>query len=235
MAGLTAADLLDLADEGRSLDWLSRGLLLASRAWPEGTATARLALPVGVRDRLVLALRVQTFGRLLSLRAPCGACGAELVATVDLADVLAAHGAEPPWQVTVDFDGVPIDVRLPSTGDLLAAAALPDGEDGWELFARCVAATPPGEAAAARGKVAAAIAEADPMTSLELELECHACGARFSEPFDIVTGFWREIEAAADRAALEVHLLASAYGWAERDVLAMSAGRRQRYLALREP
>jgi len=234
MGGLTAADLLDLADEGRALDWPSRGLLLVARAWPESADIARLDLPLGVRDRLALALRVQTFGRVLELRARCRACGAELAASVDLGSVLGAYAGEPPARVSVEVDGAPIEARMPSTADVLAAAAMPPGEDEWVLFERCVGSKPQGDAERVRRKVAEAIAEADPITSLEFELECHACGARSAEPFDPVAAFWREIEAAADRAAIEVHALASSYGWSERDILAMPAGRRQRYLALRD-
>lgn len=234
MSGLTAADQLRLADHGRALGWPQRALLLAAQAWPDATPDAHLALPVGVRDRLVLALRVRTFGRDMELRSRCLQCGVELAARVDLAGVLAAHAGEPPAEIVVDVDGTQVRARLPSTADVLDAAAQPPGEDEWTLLERCLTSQAVGRTETVRAKVAAAIAEADPMTSLEFDLECHACGVRRSESFDIVVGFWREIEAAADRAALEVHRLASSYGWSERDILAMPAPRRQRYLGLRD-
>jgi hypothetical protein len=50
-------------------------------------------------------------------------------------------------------------------------------------------------------------------------------------PFDIVTFLWREIENLAGHLLRDVHTLASAYGWRESDILALSAARRDFYLA----
>jgi hypothetical protein len=47
-----------------------------------------------------------------------------------------------------------------------------------------------------------------------------------------VTFFWSEISAEARRLLLEVHNLASAYGWSESDILSMSALRRRYYLEM---
>jgi hypothetical protein len=43
---------------------------------------------------------------------------------------------------------------------------------------------------------------------------------------------WREIESMAGRLLRDVHALASAYGWHEKDILALSPVRRQFYLTL---
>ena len=55
---------------------------------------------------------------------------------------------------------------------------------------------------------------------------------RWRAVFDIVTFFWSEIEAWACRILREVHILASAYGWCERDILALTSARRQFYLEM---
>ncbi len=49
---------------------------------------------------------------------------------------------------------------------------------------------------------------------------------------DIGRFLWREVSVAARRMLAEVHLLASAYGWAERDILALCPVRRAAYLEL---
>jgi hypothetical protein len=41
-----------------------------------------------------------------------------------------------------------------------------------------------------------------------------------------------ELNAAATRLLHDVHTLASAYGWSEGDILAMSEARRARYVAM---
>ncbi len=59
-------------------------------------------------------------------------------------------------------------------------------------------------------------------------------GFVFSVAFDIVSFLWNELNAWAIRTLREVHILASAYGWSETDILAMSPWRRQFYLEVLE-
>ena len=76
------------------------------------------------------------------------------------------------------------------------------------------------------------MAEADPQADIQLALSCPACGHQWLSTFDIVSFFWSEINAWAYRILREVHILASAYGWREADILAMSPYRRQLYLEM---
>jgi hypothetical protein len=48
--------------------------------------------------------------------------------------------------------------------------------------------------------------------------------------FDIASFFWTEIAAEAKRLLGEVHILASAYGWREADILSLNPLRRRFYL-----
>ena len=66
----------------------------------------------------------------------------------------------------------------------------------------------------------------------ELALACPECGHRWTETFDIVSFLWAELDSCAHRLVGDVHSLASAYGWRESDVLALSPSRRQAYLEL---
>ena len=233
MRGLSAGDLLDVADIGQALDWTSRGVLLAASAAPGATAEACAALPLGVRDRLVMALRIQLFGRALAVRTQCRACATELSADIDLADLLVHVAPEPRASVRLELGSGIVEARMPTSDDLRAVASMDAADSEWALFERCttVSGVLP-DRALARASVAQALADADPLASLELDFVCEACGARFSAPLDIVACVWREVEAAAHRAAIDVHRLASAYGWHEHDILAMPDARRQRYLRL---
>jgi hypothetical protein len=47
------------------------------------------------------------------------------------------------------------------------------------------------------------------------------------DPVDLV---WREFAALARRLEDEVHVLASAYGWTESEILALPDSRRRRYV-----
>jgi hypothetical protein len=83
-----------------------------------------------------------------------------------------------------------------------------------------------------RGAIMDRMEHEEPLANITLDAACPACGHRWRIVFDIVSFFWTEINAWAIRLMREVHLLASAYGWRERDILAMGARRRQRYLEM---
>ncbi len=67
---------------------------------------------------------------------------------------------------------------------------------------------------------------------MRFELSCPACGHGWLTPLDAPGYLWREIETQARRLLHEVHALASAYGWREADILAMTARRRWAYLEM---
>lgn len=81
-------------------------------------------------------------------------------------------------------------------------------------------------------RIAALMAEADPQADVELALTCPGCGIAWGVPFDIGMFLWWELDARARRLLQDVSVLASAYGWREADVLALTPRRRQLYLEL---
>ncbi len=76
------------------------------------------------------------------------------------------------------------------------------------------------------------MAQADPLAETRLALECPSCAHAWEESFDIAGFLWEEIEARARRIVFDVHALASAYGWTEAQILALSAVSRRRALYL---
>ncbi len=80
--------------------------------------------------------------------------------------------------------------------------------------------------------VAQRMAEADPQADPQLAMHCPSCGHAWSAGLDIAAYLWAEVDAWARRTLREVHALASAYGWSEGEILALSAARRQAYLDL---
>ena len=76
------------------------------------------------------------------------------------------------------------------------------------------------------------MAEADPLADIQLDLTCPSCERRWRAVFDIVSFLWTEIEVWAWRTLSDVHTLARAYGWSERDILTLSPTRRQFYLEM---
>ncbi|WP_255954114.1 hypothetical protein [Streptomyces odontomachi] len=106
--------------------------------------------------------------------------------------------------VTVRQDGVPRDVGT-------AVRALPDR---------------------VRQALSEAAATADPGADVTFGVNCPACGEATRAELDIATYLWTELDAWARDLLLDVHLLASAYGWTEPEILALSPLRRRYYLEL---
>jgi hypothetical protein len=76
------------------------------------------------------------------------------------------------------------------------------------------------------------LAEADPLAEIQIALGCPTCANQYTEAIEIASFLWAEIEACAKRLLWEVHALATAYGWTEPDVLALSPARRALYLEM---
>ena len=73
---------------------------------------------------------------------------------------------------------------------------------------------------------------ADPQAHIEMAMRCPECALDWTAPFDVVSFLWQELDTWAARTLREVHVLASAYGWSEHDILEISPMRRRRYLEL---
>lgn len=76
------------------------------------------------------------------------------------------------------------------------------------------------------------MALADPMAETRLTLNCPTCGSQWDETLDIAAFLWTEIEARAKGLLFEIHTLASAYGWTEKEILSMSEPRRRLYMEM---
>jgi hypothetical protein len=242
MHALTAAELLTVWERGGPLSAPRRALLLLAAACPEMTVEALARLAVGRRDELLLQLRASLFGPRLAAATTCARCGAELELAFLTDELLrTASPAQPAAALELSVEGHELSLRLPEAGDLVALADLPDAEAAEAaLLERCVLSAHRGDRIVAAGELpeavvtalASRLSEADPLAELRLALQCPACASNWGEALDVVTYFWREIEAWAARLLRDVHVLAQAYGWSEREVLELSPARRQRYLEM---
>ena len=242
MTALSPAGMLDVWEAGQGRPPAERDLLLLTAASPDGEAAiSRLeTLSAGERDRRLLDLREQTFGPELTAVADCPACGERLEMTFTTADVRPPETGLEGQSQRLEKDGYAVDFRPPSLGDLVAAGAAVDAGEGRRvLIERCITASHRGTAIPPAGlpdpileQVMAGMAAADPGADTELALACPGCGHHWNTAFDIGAYFWSELEAWAERTLIEIHALASAYGWSERDILNLSTARRRRYLEM---
>lgn len=246
MRALSASDLLELWEHGRGKTPLEQALTILGFAFPHVPAADLWQLTIGQRDACLLYLRELTFGAQLKGLADCPACGDRLELAFDARDL---RGQTPPLPDPETMKQVPaessfrlndyeLSFRLPTSADLRKLTLQSEASRG--LLEACLTSIKKdGEAIpidSLPSEVVNALAEqmgqTDPLAELALTTLCPACGHSWQIEFDIVSYFWNEIQAWAMRLMREVHILASAYGWREADILAMSAWRRQRYLEM---
>ena len=219
---------------------LDRALTILATAFPATPREAFAALSIGQRDSYLLWLRELTFGPQLNSYVECSQCQERLEFTLPVAALrFAGTGevGEQPYELAVEDHR--LSFRLPDSRDLAAAAVCKGTASARRvLLERCVlqanrddSPVPVRELPAGVVELLAAqMATCDPQAEVLLNLRCPACDYDWQVLFDIVTFFWAEIAAQAKRLLHEAHLLARAYAWAEADILAMSAWRRECYL-----
>jgi hypothetical protein len=231
---LTEAELLTVWEACAGLSGVRRALALATAGGADPATVADLS--VGRRAEFELALRKDCFGTVFPSAVTCPECAEELELELALDDVR-AQAPEDDRRITAG--GIEVEFRLVTSRDLIEIR--PDLPDARRLLLkRCVvAASEQGsEVPADRlpGPVLDTLAEAlstcDPQADVLLDLDCATCGHEWRSPFDITAYLWGEMEAYARRLMQDVHVLAGAYGWSEREVLAVSPVRRRVYLEM---
>jgi hypothetical protein len=244
MRALSANEVLRVWDVGQDLHPLDRALTILRCASAAGEAEVGdpADLSVGERDALLLEVREATFGSALAMYARCPACDQQVELAMRTSDLPRGAGDRSPggedgFEITTAE--MVLRFRLPASRDLGALLDEPGGASEQRLLARCLtsAARPDGtpvEVGIFPEQVvqlaSAEMAARDRLGDVVLDLGCPSCGQRWQAPLDVAALLWTEIAASARRVLGEVAELARAFGWAEADILQMTAQRRHAYL-----
>jgi hypothetical protein len=233
------AELLAAWEDGAVLPRAERTLPLLRR--DAGGEDVR-RWPLGRHDALLLDIHERAFGEALAGTSECPECGEEVELSFPVARLRAEHAEElGEHELDDEASGHRVRFRLLCVADLSAAALEPDAQAAERtLLSRCVlhaeAAGRPVAAAdlprAVTEELGRRMAAADPQGELRLQLECPECGAGWTAELDPAAFVWRELDERARSTLEEVASLARAYGWSEREVLALSSRRRRAYLEL---
>jgi hypothetical protein len=226
------AEVLALWERGAARHPLDRALLLCAQVRDDVPADALADLPLGAVNAALLDLRRACFGPRIAALVSCPRCGGELELALD-GDRLAADLRESGATGEASVEG--FRFRAPTTRDLAAIADTADAEAAaLRLLERCCVARPGEELPLAPLLEAAerALEALDPGADLEIVVTCEACGHRWGASLDPGALAWQEVAARAGTVLAEVHRLALAYGWREREILALSPARRAMYLRL---
>jgi hypothetical protein len=226
-------------EKGASQPALMRALTLLAMAWPEKSEEEWGRISIGERDARLLRLRQELFGPKLEATTVCSKCGERIELTFSTHDVLAPPPLPVPKKgLRVEVAGYQVTHRLPTSADLLEITKAGAANGRTELLKRCVQAARFGRTEVEPEKlpeevinsVAEKMAKADPQAEVQIALSCPVCMHQWSMPFDILSYLWSEIEDFVQRLLLEIHALASAYGWSEGEIVEMSPRRRRLYL-----
>jgi uncharacterized protein (UPF0212 family) len=250
MRALTASEELRIWEIGNRQTLAARSLMLLAAALPNSPAGDLARLPIGRRDTLLLSLRELMFGSRIDGIAACPKCEERLDLMFDVAEIRAETDSdisEIASQHVLKLNGFEVTFRPPDSTDLEAIAGCPDADSGREkLLERCalqvVREGLGSEEALSVEELPATVVTAlvkklddvDPQANVKLSLVCPACQHTWEAVFDIASFFWGEITDWAKRMLRQVHVLASSYGWSERDILEMSAERRTHYVQMIE-
>lgn len=198
---------------------------------PDGAPRAARDLPVGDIDALIVALRAELLGDRLIAEGACGSCASSVDVDCGIADYLefnrprpsrlAEPADQPGWwrlrRTATTF-------RLPTAGDVLAAAQ--EGGGRAALIAACVQGEASGSALRA---VERAMSRLAPVLRTIVRGKCPECAAPVDLDVDASGLCLAELGFLAGTVLDEVHLLAAAYHWTERDILDLPSARRTAY------
>lgn len=230
MRTLSNRDFLELWERGSALHPLDRALLVLSTALPGERYDSLAMWPLGSRNAALKNVRCACFGPTLEGWIACPQCGERLEFSIDATSI----DSDAPHN-----DAQADDLRMNghtfrplNSRDLAAIANAPNEHAATLQLAHQCCLQDAEFSEDDLEVIGTQLAQADPLSETLLNFACATCGHRWHEPLDIAEWLWSEIEARARRLLLDIHALATAYGWSETEILSLSESRRALYLEM---
>jgi hypothetical protein len=232
MRTLSNLDFLELWERGAVLHPLDRALLAICMAMPGEEYDALAAWSLGKRNAALSQLRRACFGRTLAGWVACPECGERLEFSLDseklydnphgIAEEIVIDGRRFRSLTSRDLAEIVNESDAETAAlKLVRQCCLDDG--GFDLGKLSVEDA---------NTISERLEQADPLAETLLEMQCVECGHCWNEPLDMAAWLWTEIEARSRRLLLDVHALATAYGWSETEILSLSEQRRALYIEM---
>ncbi len=241
MRPLSVQELLGIWERGLAARPCERALAILSAASPESSYAALARASIGSRDASLMRVREWAFGPDLAVLANCPRCHQPVEAALRIDSLRLPPDARTAGAGdSTTCGGYQVRCRPPNSEDLLTCAGADPDSARRALFACCVIEARRDEEPVDAGDLPEDVVRAvvehisamDPQADTRIGFSCPECGQAWSEVFDITSILWTEIDAWARRLLRDINVLARAYGWPERDILALSPVRRHIYLAM---
>ena len=138
MHALTPQQILTVWEAGLGQHPVERALTILLHASDGESGRALAELSLGERDRRLLHVREQTFGRALDAYAECKACGERLEFGLTT-DSIRFRADKPASNERLRVDEVELSLRPPDSNDLIALCSCSDVESARaRLIERCI-------------------------------------------------------------------------------------------------
>jgi hypothetical protein len=239
------SDLIALWERGSGEHPVDRALMLLSACSPSEPQDELARLSIGARDARLFEIYERLFGPLLNAFAHCPACNEPLEYTLSTHELKASTSSPTdPSPLILDDRRISLRLRLPNSLDLRAVSICTEPELAAKMLTdRCIVEAKLGGHPVPTPElppeisetISSALAAADPGAEMLIDLSCSVCSHAWQVTLDIERFLWSKISATAKRLLRDVHALASAYGWRETDILALSTVRRQTYVEMAWP
>jgi hypothetical protein len=222
--------------ESRARD-TAMGVALLDRvgAHVDGSPVAWREMSLTDIDVALLLLRTDLLGDVVRTAVKCQstACGERFDVSFRIGEYLTHHRPHRPRHVESQNESgwfgllrTDVSFRLPTVEDVASTAT----EGQAAIVRRCI--RPMDVSPSLRRRVERAMETMAPSLYDTLDCSCHECGVSVPIMFNPVAYVLEELSRRAQHVYEEVHVLALAYGWSEREILTLPHDRRTRYAEL---
>jgi len=228
---LNAETLIELAERATQLSAGQWSLAFLQAAFPQAVRDDLLDLPVGTRDRLIMAVRARLVAAPLRAEPKCADCGGRFELTLMPEDLGLGSDAGPtdPGARAVRIEGQEVMLRPVRLSDLLAVENMSDISQAVRLLAERAC---DGDLSGIPLKaLETTLEELDPAADIWIKTHCPECGAAHNLSFDPVHYTAQELRQYAQQILRDVVDIARAFHWSEHDILTLPDSRRAYYVA----
>lgn len=234
--------LLRLWEDGLHQSLLEKTVRLLAASCDAKDVSLVSHISIGERDARLLQLREWMFGRQLKNMSACPVCGQLSEWETRTTDLRLQQW---PQELTVrkcslDIKGYTVLFRLPHSADMAKAIADNAYRNKESILRDCILEVRYNEQETPKelipGDIYTAVenrmSEEDPQADIQMKISCPSCNHEWETRFDIMSYLWTEINNWARRTLRDIYLLARTFNWSEKDILSMTAQRRQLYLQM---
>jgi hypothetical protein len=234
--------LLRLWEDGLHQSLLEKTVRLLATSCDTKDVSLVSRISIGERDARLLQLREWMFGRQLKNMSACPVCGQLTEWETKTTDLRLQQWPQElaERKYSLDIKEYTVVFRLPHSGDMAKAIADKEYRNNDRIFRDCILEVRCNEQETAKElipddictAVEKRMSEEDPQADIQMKISCPSCSHEWETRFDIMSYLWTEINNWARRILRDIYLLARTFHWSEKDILSMTAQRRQLYLQM---